>query len=641
MSVASTPGHMECPVHSACYSGGRYLPEDCSTCFAWLEELRGLPADQVQGSSAWGALRRHLLALREAVLSLTPRPVLRVPEELAAWFPSELSDEPASPSSQRSDSLRPPSGSGTPPVPEALTPAESSVDLSSRLSNLEAWVFQIHGMLGARPVDSSRPGRRPCSSAPREDPNPPSPKRFRPSPAAVAPQGWVAPAEDSAPARPAYSAGGEDDATSAWGDASTTGAEDPLPSAKQGWRLKPDTWVVIEEDAGLVGYFRAENQSFCPLTELEFRRHQTPDAVSYYYRVRVPASGSEASAAERVRRMSPALVSLSARVAGSPAPRPSIIPKKSGKYGMDLEIGGSPVHSLLSWSDLPSLWSVRAAGPKPPARDREESRLDARPFSLDWAPGTPGHALASFLTGPSASEATVPYPLTKPPAGVLKADSDSRSEAHRLYSVSTCLDVLSALLRAAVAMPQEWSSTDCRSFLATVAESVEGSAALLAPLTRDRVREAVFQRVAFREAAVPKEHSASKADLVTLEPLSPLPYGSLEGVASVVRSRAPPAEVVFPKSMEDLLRRQSHGYRASGSGSNKSSSKSGSGPRDGRDSRKSSPGASNRSSRRGDSGSSRSSRPFRGGGRGGGQRGGSGGSKQPKSDAKDSSSNKN
>ena len=104
---------------------------------------------------------------------------------------------------------------------------------------------------------------------------------------------------------------------------------------------------------------------------------------------------------------SAALPTLAARVAGSPAPHPSILPKKASKSGLELLVGGSAVPSLLSWSDLPHLWSVRAAGNSFSSIVKEEARSDARPCSLDWAPGTPEYA-AGFLSGPSASVGPLP-----------------------------------------------------------------------------------------------------------------------------------------------------------------------------------------------------------------------------------------
>ena len=345
------------------------------------------------------------------------------------------------------------------------------------------------------------------------------------------------------------------------------GDVDPVPPLRQGWKVKPDTWVVKEEGGALVGYYQVGEDVFQPLTTLEFRRHDSLEGPVYYYRLKVPSSDPMASARDRVRRLSSALPTLAARVAGSPAAHPTVVPKKPGRFGVGLEVGGPPLPSLLSWSGLASLWSIRAAGDKTGPRDREEQRSDSRPFSIEWAPGSPEQAAFSFLGAFAPVQGSLPSSLQKPPAAVLKDDVDARAEAHRLVSVSSCLDVLSSILRAAVAMPQEWSSSDSRSFVSAVADAVEGSAALLAPQTRDKVREAVTKRVALREAAVTKALESSRADLVNLEPLSPFLYGSQEGVAGIIRARLPPAQVELKGSMVDLLRRQSSSFKSSGSGS--------------------------------------------------------------------------
>ena len=154
-----------------------------------------------------------------------------------------------------------------------------------------------------------------------------------------------------------------------------------LPSAGGG---SPD-WVVHPEGDELVGYcLEDDGKTFKPLSELEFRVHSVGGAPKYYWRVRVPSADSSSSTKAGVRLLSSALPTLAAGVSGSPAPHPSIIPKRASKSGLDLLVGVSPVPSLLSWSDLPHLWSVRAAGNSFTSMVMEEARSDARPSSLDW-----------------------------------------------------------------------------------------------------------------------------------------------------------------------------------------------------------------------------------------------------------------
>ena len=139
-------------------------------------------------------------------------------------------------------------------------------------------------------------------------------------------------------------------------------------------------------------------------------------------------------------------------------------------------------------------------------------------------------------------------------------------------------------------MPQDWSASDCKSFMTSVADAVEGSAAVLAPLTRDRVGALVSERVALRDAAITKDLLLLRSELLNVDPLSPCPYGSLGGKAAILRSRPPSARMVLEKgALSDLLRRQSSTFPKGDSNSRSSSSKKFQGNRGGQSSRKSSP----------------------------------------------------
>ena len=101
-----TPGHEMCPLHSSCFSDGRYDPDACSTCSAMVSVLRSSPMDQVRRLPEWGALRDHLKdALRQAAMGMSPSPVLGAPEGFAAWFPSLFGEDSLA---SNGDSDRPP-----------------------------------------------------------------------------------------------------------------------------------------------------------------------------------------------------------------------------------------------------------------------------------------------------------------------------------------------------------------------------------------------------------------------------------------------------------------------------------------------------------------------------------------------------
>ena len=598
---AAAAGHQECHLHSPCYEGGRYLPEECPPCRAVMDELRALPVEHVRESAAWDILRGHLEALNHAAGPLD------VPGEVAAWFASAQSDDMVPSTHQPSDQDE---------CSPGVQPHQFDL-LASRVEKIDNSLTSlrdtIRSLVDSLPHASVRDG----SSASQFDDFSPRAKRPRLA-------SGEAPGSSSALSGslvdPSYDDIGDSDSVyaSEYGD-SAAEWDLPPPSERLGWRRKHDAWVVREEAGGLVGYFRAaDRKTFKPLVNMEFRKQVVHGVESLFYRVKVPSSDSALPAKELVRRLSFALPTLAARVEGSPASKPSLVPMKGGRYGLDLVVKGSVSSSLGSWSDLPALWAIRASGDKTGPRSTDEAQLSSRPLRLDWEPGTSEHATVSFLRGDPSGLGPLPSSLQKPSPAVLAADKEARAQGLRLFSVSACLDLISSFLDAAVAMPQDWSPEDCKSFFSTVAEAVKGSAALLAPLTKEVVHDAVCKRVALRAAAVPRSLSSVKQDLINLEPLSPLPYGSLEGVAAILRSRPPPAQLVLKGGLEDLMRKQTRSSQASGSHGRSSSNQKGRGGKNGG-------GSGNDSSRRRDSprDSRRSSSPprgsFRGSGRGRGK----------------------
>ena len=603
-------GHQECPRHSPCYVEGKYVPEECRPCGAILDELRGLPIDRVRESLAWSILMEHLRSLSSMAREDSPQGALEVPGDVAAWF----SDG----SSIRVDPPPRPGGR----VGLLQGDSTNSIDgLASRMQYFENSVAtireQLRDLISSVPPLSSRDGPSTSQDVPSDSPRAKRP-RLASGVASGSRDSFSSPLVD-----PGYGDVDDSDGFDASEYDETSEWDQPTPSERLGWRRKHDNWVVREDEGVLMGYVKIEDGTFQPLVNLEFRKQIVRGRVSFFYRSRVPQSDSWSSPKELVRRLSYALPNLAARVEGSPAPKPSLVANKGGRFGLELLVGDPSSPPLVSWSDLPALWAIRASGDKTGPRAAEDQLRAARPLRLDWAPGTAEQATVAFLRGDSSSTGPPPASLQKPSPAVSAADKEARDQGLRLFSVLSCLELVSSFLDAAVVLRQEWSQEDFRSFISTAAEAVRGSAAMLAPLVKDKVQGAVSKRVAFREAAVPKALSSVKLDLVNLEPLSPLPYGSLEGIAAILRSRPPPAQLVLKGSLEDLLVRQSRSYQGSGSRGRSSSGRRGRGG-------KGNGGSEKDSSRRHDSArdSPRSSSPprgsFRGAGRGRGRQGGSG-----------------
>ena len=608
-------GHQECPRHSPCFVEGKYLPDECPHCQDLIEEIQGLPVDQVRESVAWHAFELHLGLLSGMAMAESAQEALGVPDCVADLVRVH--------SSPRSDPPPQPEGQGVHLQGGDVLSIEG---LASRMRYFENSVATIQDQILKLSDYVTRGSCRDGPSSSQVDPSgPPNPKRPKlVSGAASGSRGSMSvPLVD-----PDYGDVYDSDDFGASECDESADWDQPPPSERLGWkRLVRSDWVVHEEEGTLKGYVKLEGGTLRPLVNLEFRKIQRVRGVAcYFYRTKVSQkSDTRSSLKELVRRLSFALPNLAASVEGSPAARPSLVAKKGSMAGLELVVGDPIESPLVSWSDLPALWAIRASGDTTGPRATEEHLRAARPLRLDWAKGTAEQATIAFLRGDPSCTGTPPSSLQKPSQAVSAADKEARDQGLRLFSVLSCLEMVASFMDAAVVMRQDWSQEDFRSFISTAAEAVRGSAAMLAPLAKDRVQDAVSKRVAFREAAVPKSQSEVKLDLVNLEPLSPLPYGSLEGVAAVLRSKPLPAQLVLRDGAEDILRKQSRSFQGSSSRGRNSSTQGGRGGRGGG-------GSDKGSSRRQDSGRDgpRSSSPprgsFRGSGRGKGKQGGSGSS---------------
>ena len=270
-----TEGHGRCPVHSPCFSRGRYLPEACETCSAWVIELRTTPMDQVQQLPAWGALRNHLIRLRQATLGLSPCPDLRAPEEFAKRFPSVFQGTPVN---SPSESVRPPSESRTPPLPPTPVDDPTGLALSSRMSKLEAGLLSLQETVAALVEAVSQGGLRPGGPS-DEDLIPPPSKRARLS--SPSRRDWFAPSP-AAPSDIASTSGDVEEGSGSGDGVSVAGAGDLPPSASLGWKKKPDDWVVKPGGDELEGFCLDSKGKLKPMPELEFRLHSVGGVPKYY-----------------------------------------------------------------------------------------------------------------------------------------------------------------------------------------------------------------------------------------------------------------------------------------------------------------------------------------------------------------------
>ena len=242
-------------------------------CSAWVNELHSTPMDQVQRVPAWGALRDHLVVLRQATLGLSPRPNLSAPEDFATWFPSVFTEGPIN---SPSDSVRTPSVPRTPPRPPAPVDASPVRALSSTMSKLEACVFSIQetisGLAGAWGRGVLRP-RGPSGG----DQLPPPSKRARLS--SPSRRDWFTPSA-APPSGAASTYGDVGEGSGSGDDVSVAGAVGLPPSASLGWEGMPDGWAVHPVGNELVGYcLEDDGKTFEPLSQLEFRVHSVGGAL--------------------------------------------------------------------------------------------------------------------------------------------------------------------------------------------------------------------------------------------------------------------------------------------------------------------------------------------------------------------------
>ena len=319
------------------------------------------------------------------------------------------------------------------------------------------------------------------------------------------------------------------------------------PKASRGWQLCPSFWdcntvggVAVAKVSGVA----PERQ---PDVVKDIVAHMNHGVTSYWFRPKGKVKYAPPSQRELVSNMPYALASITPWLLRGQQegedPGLSICLAGSGKKADGCEVVSGSISPSLSLASLSSFWSSKVAGDKRVGTGNNDFSHDPLPFKQSWPEGSIEEKVFTFLRNSQDDEGRIPGGLSVPQGHAFKKDRQARASAHRLLQASANLDLIISSLKAAHSSLESWSMEDVKAFLAVTIKAQEGVGALFAPHTREAVREAVSQRIALREEAIPKRLSSLRQKLLSLNPLSPYLFGGADGVSTIINSKPPPAEI--------------------------------------------------------------------------------------------------
>ena len=317
------------------------------------------------------------------------------------------------------------------------------------------------------------------------------------------------------------------------------------PPANKGWQPVPTDWHV-EETANAISA-KVDKRDVTgrmvkeQVANVEFYAHRlNGGGTAYSFRNLFRETTAGPSPRSHARNLHLSLSNLATRVLGSTTAGPTIhLAKSDNKWGK-ITVDNFSASPLLKLDSLKTLWAARTAGAKSKSPIDEDDDLPT--ISINWPADSDERKTTEFLQKTSKLNLIPPPQLKKPDNNIIQTDNQLRAQANRTFVTSSALDIIAATIKAAETR-NSWSTQDYQTFLATLRDAVEGTAATLAPRTRDDIRAAVTARIDLRAASIPKEYKAYKCQLLNLDPLSPCPYGTLEGVTEIIDSIPAPTVI--------------------------------------------------------------------------------------------------
>ena len=599
--------HKTCPYHSPCHQSGTYDPVRCPSCSAHMATLANTHPDDIPSSPAGRALAAAVRHLRHAVFRAPHLVELEIMDQrIIDWFPSAALgsqayadiERPRTPGRDMGPTTSSPHDTQGPNRPiQPLVPSGPSVmdridALEQSVQKLSSVPDQLQVLLAAvqtpseptarrsrsTSVCSSGSSRQHSSSPPRKAPRQAAPNSFHGSSARTR----VLSTSSS-------SAGDLDDEFESDDEPEPTGHSSP-PPASGNWQPLPSDWECRPVDGSWVAFgpppvdtqeattSTPEEPILVPYHEYEIYTYFQGADRTHWFRPRTHSSHATRTLRERANQVPAALASLSAWVKGAPAPCPSVSLSGHGRRMDGCDIKGVTVSPALGLNSMSETWAAKAAGDKSSGKESDDTRNDPKPVNQTWPESSAERKVFRFLQESTLDHKIVPGGLTTPSDSVIKKDKDNRATALRLLQVNADIDILSNVLGAATSSHRPRSAQDTQTILSSTRVALDGISALLAPLTRDMLKEAITQRVTLREKAIPEDKAPLKPQLLNLEPLSPFLYGPRETVSTLINSMPLPAVVEIKGISNNMWRPASNkNGQGKGNGNNPPKSKNQSG----------------------------------------------------------------
>ena len=573
-STLHTPGHPECPIHSPCLVGSSYDPTKCPVCKARLEVVLARRRCAPDGDPRllrdlheWALIRTQFVTAADCLLSRDVA-LQWANEELASFFqplmaPRHPPGPPVPPTPSTSTS------SPVPPLPKVVSAPDPS--------RAQEAISLLTEYFARAPRRSRSPGPRVGPSVPVSDhlqPGRPRVRRRSISPSTSSKRQRQSRRHRSRGSRSPsptsdVSSGSRPPSSGARSDVEESAASDlsygALPSAygdsgrslPKGWQALPSSWTIVMSQDGQPSAcdkvrYGGEVHLVLKDVELKWWTGEGSDSKYLWRPWRVAPDEVVPRPVSEVSSMAADLTALSQLLSSCDESAPEVSQVTSSSRNPRLRVSGMGAPSYPDSAEIRCLWD-RLSGLSRKTSDPDSLKVRPPKCSVQWPAGSVLSEVQDFLSAPKARKEDFYYRLKVPSARVLGEDFSSRTSALQSWSVLSLLDVLGGLASSSATAARDLEGFDSAFALDKISGAMKGLSALLVPVVRTQLEEAVSRRLAVRSAAIPKDLDKIRVDLLASSPLHPLPLGDQGALRSMIKEVPLPMQLTLPARLLQAL----------------------------------------------------------------------------------------
>ena len=176
-------------------------------------------------------------------------------------------------------------------------------------------------------------------------------------------------------------------------------------------------------------------------------------------------------------------------------------------------------------------------------------------LQVDWPKDSVYAKLSAFLQGEKLSRENFPstsYTNSSKLNEKIKKDTDSRKIANLAFQAFTLSELLTEQFKQA-AMLSSVNMLDSKHLLELLSNVTEGITALLNPVSKVLIQEAINKRIDVRKEVIPAKCYTVKNDLLKIDSFSNLPCGNEEKVEEIIKSIPQTMQLTLPPKLEQML----------------------------------------------------------------------------------------